>query len=122
MSVVVKDVKNVKVCVPDFEEIDKRWFIYNIPQYKYVLSCLEYGKAKTHEVLIFTHKGIKFYCLFDYFFGFDPVKKLKTYDVQNIHTTLFDQNDNILFYVLSSQQQNEIECIVLEYVNRYFRI
>ena len=107
--------------IPDFEEIDKKWFTYHIPEYKYIIRCLEYGKAVTHEVFIFTHKRIKFYCLFDYSFGFDPVNKLKTYDVQHIHTILFDQNDKIMFYVLSDQEKISLECIVLQYVNHYFR-
>ena len=54
----ISDVINIDV--PEFEQIDKRWFHNIIPKYMYVVHCLLYGKAITREVLIFSYKNLKF--------------------------------------------------------------
>jgi hypothetical protein len=120
MSVVNMSV--VSVVIPEYEDIDKKWFTYSLPQYKYFISCMEFGKAKTHELFVFRNKdGIKFYCMFDYLFGFDPINKLKTYDVENIEVILFDKKDKFIFYPLSPDEKENIECIILQYVNQYYK-
>jgi hypothetical protein len=109
------------VVIPEFEEINKLWFFSQVPQYKYVLPCLEFGRAKTHETLTFSHGNIKFLCLFDYFFGFDPVNGLKTVDVKYINTFLYTRDNKPFLYDFSDHEKIKIECIVLQYVDQYFK-
>lgn len=110
-----------EVVIPEFEEINKVWFLYYIPQYKFVLNSLQYGRAKTHETLTFSNRNVKFLCLFDYFFGYDPVHGLKTLDVTYVNTLLYDRYDKPILYEFSDDEKNKLECIVLQYVDQYFK-
>lgn len=115
----VSDVINIDV--PEFEQIDKRWFYNIIPKYMYVVHCLLYGKAITREVLIFSYKNLKFTIFFDYLFEYDvkQEQKLKHLSVDNIET-IISIDHKIPYNKLVEYDKLKIETLVYQYISIYF--